>query len=749
MLPRARLRTLSTLVVFFLGCVDDVEVPPKAPTLFSVTTPTTAPIQKLRGSRPANTAVLNGDEVVVELSEDTSWAFDLPLVPGDNTVELFTQRPSGLKSRSSTTATITYEPACPDAAVLDRTPPSPTNQRAQLLAGNKPAGTAVVLDGAVVVPADASTRFSYSFNLPNAEGSYAYSLTTRDARGRDSDPLRFTIVYDVTAPLLGTRYPTAATDAVVANTSIPTGSAVFVELSEEVRATGGTVAPDLITVTAGSSVAGTTTYAPTARTFVWTPMAPLAPSTTFTVTVDVTKFADLAGNAPPAGALWTWTFTTGTGPSTVAPAAPTATSPATITTPRAQLDGTREQWSAIYVNGELAAAPGPVAWTAKVPVVSGPNPLNVTAQTSSGASTAGPMLTVTRTVAKPAAPVLDASVPNTATEPVFALVGTKPAGTAVLLGGLPVVCLNGDTTWAAVANLDPGFNELRLTTRDADGNESDALLYTVNFAQSYSGKVPSGWQLKINLTLRDLSQTRIADEFVTGANNYGLDVWLEGPVAPGETCQFDAALKQRKAVKYVATISHYIGVKTGHTVPFADDDYRGTDYIAALAHGKVLEFLGVTEASARRDGQGRENPMLMARVTESDLRQKIDCFGLLGIDGCTEATVQAGAHAVDPWEPRKPPNAEAIEQGDYLLFVQMNLDRSGNWLTANDYETCWGNPADLNRGMHRVVRRVALGPSPWSVQLSPADEISGPDPIDTGEAKFLAPDGMTITWGPP
>jgi hypothetical protein len=296
---------------------------------------------------------------------------------------------------------------------------------------------------------------------------------------------------------------------------------------------------------------------------------------------------------------------------------------------------------------------------------------------------------------------------------------------------------------------DPGFNELRLTTRDAAGVESDPLIHTVNFAQAYSGKVPAGWQLKINLSLRDLSQTRIADEFVTGSNNYGLDVWLEGPVGPTDTCEFDAALKQRKNVKYVATLSHYVGVKTGHTVPFADDDYRGTDYIAALAHGKVLEFLGVTGDSPRRDGQGRENPTLLARVTESDLRSKIDCFGLVGIDGCTEATVQAGPHAVDPWEPRRPPNAETLEQGDYLLFVQMNLDRSGNWLTANDYETCWGQPADLTRGMHRVVRPVALGPTPWSVQLTPADEVSGPDPIDTGEARFLANDGMTISWGPP
>ena len=51
--------------------------------------------------------------------------------------------------------------------------------------------------------------------------------------------------------------------------------------------------------------------------------------------------------------------------------------------------------------------------------------------------------------------------------------------------------------------------------------------------------------------------------------------------------------------------------------------------------------------------------------------------------------------------------------------------------------------------MHRIVRRVALGSSAWSVNVSPADELSGPDPDDIGEVKYLAPEGMTVSWGPP
>lgn len=751
MWPRRAYRALgASLFVVLSGCVDDVEVPPKAPTVFPVTSPTTVPLQQLRGSRPANTAVLLGDAEIVPVSEDTSWSYALVLAPGDNTVELRTRRPSGLKSASATVVTITYEPACPEGPTLSSVPPSPTNQRTHLLSGTKPAGTAVAIDGAVVVPANDATTFSHSLTLPPAEGTYAFALATRDARGKASDPLRLSITYDLSPPGLSRRYPTSATDAAVNNTNVPTNASVFVELTEEVRTTTGTVAADLISVSAGAAVvAGTTTWAPGARAFVWTPNAPLLPSTLLTATLNPASVTDLAGNALPAGPTWTWTFTTAAGPSTAPPAAPTASAPASTTSATVTVDGTREAWSSIFLDGELAAIPGPATFSLTVPVVVGVNPLAVTAQSPTGASVAGPTLTVTRTLSRPAPPTLDPSLPTTATAASFALFGTKPPGTAVLLGGSPVACLSDETSWATVVSLDPGFNELRLTTRDQDGVESTSLVFTVNFAQSYSGKVPAGWQLKIFLSLRDLRGTRLANEFVTGANNYGIDAWLEGPVGPSDTCQWDAANKQRKGVKYVATISHYIGVKTGHTIPFADDDYRGTDYIAALASGKLLEFLGVSEATPRRNGQGREDPSLMARVTESDLRQRIDCFGLLGIDGCTEATVQAGTHAVAPWEPRKPPAAEVLEQGDYLLWVMLNLDRNGNWLTANDYETCWGNPADLQKGMHRVVRRIALGPTRWSVQLPPSEELSGPDPLEAGEAKYLAPEGMTLSWGPP
>ena len=34
-------------------------------------------------------------------------------------------------------------------------------------------------------------------------------------------------------------------------------------------------------------------------------------------------------------------------------------------------------------------------------------------------------------------------------------------------------------------------------------------------------------------------------------------MWLEGPIALGETCEWDDTRKQRKNIKYVGTLEHY------------------------------------------------------------------------------------------------------------------------------------------------------------------------------------------------
>ena len=161
----------------------------------------------------------------------------------------------------------------------------------------------------------------------------------------------------------------------------------------------------------------------------------------------------------------------------------------------------------------------------------------------------------------------------------------------MLLDGLPIACRDVDPTWAFAAPLSPGVNELRLTSKNDQGIESDPILHTVRYAQAYDGPVPSDFVLRVEFNLRDLNQIpEIRQEFVTGSNNYGIDAWVEGPLELGETCQMQDG--QRQNIRYVATIQHYIGTKAQHKVPFADEDYRGADYLAGLISGGVFSFLG-------------------------------------------------------------------------------------------------------------------------------------------------------------
>lgn len=746
---RTRSVAAAGVGLLLAGCVGDVEIPPKPPTLQSVTTPTTIPVQTLRGTKPANTAVLRDDEVVVESGPETSFSIDVALMSGDNTINLWTRRPSGLKSSRAASVTINYEPACPDAPTFTP-PPTRTNQRMHVVNGTKPAGTSIAVDGVIVIPANDATTFTWTLTLPQAEGTYDFSLTARSLKNHDSEPVRISLTYDVTPPMLAGRYPTSATDAVVANTNIPTNTQVFVMFDEPVRAAQTMLPPNAIVVrVAGTPVAGTAALVGAANALVWTPDAALAAATVFTVTVNQAQLLDLAGNPPMTSTQWTWTFTTGAGPSSTAPEAPTANAPSASAQPQVLISGMREPWSSIWVNGAMVVGPGGAAWMVTLPLESeGKNDFVLSARSATNQAAPGPTLSVTHTVTRPSPPTIDAQVPTTVSTPTLSLTGTKPPGTSVLINGALVVCLNSDTTWGAVVSLAPGINNLTIVARDSQ-RPSDPVVFSANYTQAYSGQVPSSWVLKVGFTLRDLTGTRLANEFATGNNNYGVDVWLEGPIAVGETCQWDPIKRQRKNVKYVATLEHYIGIKTGHTVPFADEDYRGADYLASLASGAVLSGRGITAESPRRDANGREEPSVMGGVTEGQLRQWIDCFGIPGIDGCSEPTLNTSFHALEPWEPRKPPMAQPIDQGDYLLWVQMNLDRSSTWLIANDTETCWDQPSDFNRGMHRIVKHVSLGSTAWSSTYSPADELSGPDFDGMGEARYLAPAGMTVSWGPP
>jgi hypothetical protein len=355
---------------------------------------------------------------------------------------------------------------------------------------------------------------------------------------------------------------------------------------------------------------------------------------------------------------------------------------------------------------------------------------------------------VVRTEARPEPPAITSPEnPATVSEPRVRIIGTKPPNTSVLLNGQPIVCRGAETEWAYEVTLGrAGTTDLTFRTQDDRGQESDPTVLSVRLESAFSGKVPDGFKLQVRFELRDLSKIPgIREEFATGVNNYGIDAWIEGPIEPGEKCVIRDF--QRQNIEYVATIEHYVGRKSGHTIPYKDDDYRGADYLAALISAGVYEFLGHTSGTDRRGPDGRQTDGLMGGVTDADIKANIDCFGVPEVDACTKATVRQGNTSLVPWTPRKRNGVGLLDQGEYLLWIQINLDRSGTWLYGNDFETCWDDLAYARKGMHRIVWKVALGSREYTEVVPQSAELSGPDFEGGRPLYFIGPGGVTITWG--
>jgi len=80
----------------------------------------------------------------------------------------------------------------------------------------------------------------------------------------------------------------------------------------------------------------------------------------------------------------------------------------------------------------------------------------------------------------PEAPTLDAVTSPTNISP-QTLSGTKETNSSILINGAEVILINSDTTWSYSYNLSEGTNNISIASRDAAGNESSAVLTTIEY----------------------------------------------------------------------------------------------------------------------------------------------------------------------------------------------------------------------------------------------------------------------------
>lgn len=730
-----------TAAALLAGCLGDVEVPPEPPALLPVASPTAVPRQTLSGTKPRGTAVLNHGTVIVPLDDAEAWSYDLALSPGDNSIRLTSERASGRASRKATVALIEFQPPCPTSPTLAAVPAF-TQQASVVVSGSKEVGTSIAVNGVVVVQSDDAPTWQAVIAL--SEGANTLSVTSRDANDHDSDPVQAVVTRDASAPHLLARVPSDTA------TGVPTNGLVRATFDEALAFPAGAPDASLLTVVAANGpVSGSLSFHFESHTLVFSPTSALDPATAYTVTIAASEVVDRAGNVAAPAAAWQWTFTTGAGADVTPPPTPTVDNPgASVSTATVVLTGTKGAFTSVWLAGtEIVPVDPMTQWSYPLALTEGENAVTLTARSVTDTATPGPSLTITRTTSRPSPPTLASTTPSTTGQSSIILGGSKPSDTSVVLNGNTVVCRTDDVDWGAAVTLVPGTNELTLQTRDASGVLSDPLRTTVDFAQTYAGTVPETHHLQVFFSLRDLSEVDdIVDEFGDGPNFYGVDVWLEGPLAAGETCVMSQGARQN--IDYVATLVHYIGTKEQHRVPFVDADYRGGDYLASLISADVFAFLGLSAQTARRDGTGKQAPSLLDGLTESQLRSSIDCLGQVGVDACTQATSRAGAKTVGPWTPRRRGGHGLLEQGEYLLHVLINLDRDPGWVASNDYETCWDAPADFTRGAHRFAIRVALGDAPYTLRVSQSAERSGPDREGSEKLRYVTPEGVTVYWGP-
>lgn len=83
-------------------------------------------------------------------------------------------------------------------------------------------------------------------------------------------------------------------------------------------------------------------------------------------------------------------------------------------------------------------------------------------------------------ITSPAQPTLDTVLSPTNVSP-QTLSGTKESNTSIWINGVEVVPLNSSTDWSYSYNLSEGTNNISITSRDAAGNESSAVLTTIEY----------------------------------------------------------------------------------------------------------------------------------------------------------------------------------------------------------------------------------------------------------------------------
>ena len=145
------------------------------------------------------------------------------------------------------------------------------------------------------------------------------------------------------------------------------------------------------------------------------------------------------------------------------------------------LSGTKEANSSILINGaEIISINSSVNWSYSYNLSEGTNNISITSRDVSGNESASITTTIILDTSAPGAPTLDAVVSLTNITPQV-LSGNKEANSSIWINGTEVISINSDIAWSYTFDLFEGNNKISITSRDASGNESAAVLTIIEY----------------------------------------------------------------------------------------------------------------------------------------------------------------------------------------------------------------------------------------------------------------------------